>query len=98
MHGHGSSVRFVSLTYVPFGQDGAGAAATYFGLFAGRPSSPGVPKFDSQKCLDCYFGWVGLLCSASELFSQWSDGTGCTNVTPAGIAVLQRRVVVVGER
>lgn len=97
VHGHSSSVRFVSLTYVPFDQDGAGAAATYLDYLQGVPL-PRRPQVRVPKCLYYYFGWAGLLCSASELFSQWSDGTGCTNVTPAGIAVLQRRVVVVGER
>ncbi|OWK53780.1 hypothetical protein RLOC_00010051 [Lonchura striata] len=37
VHGHGSSVRFVSLTYVPFDQDGAGAAATYLDYLQGVP-------------------------------------------------------------
>lgn len=40
VHGHGSSVRFVSLTYVPFDQDGAWSCSCGFGLFAGRPFPP----------------------------------------------------------
>lgn len=48
VHGHGSSVRFVSLTYVPFDQDGARSRSRGFGLFAGRPFPPASLSWDPK--------------------------------------------------